>query len=127
MTRKATWSRNFEFWMSMSRSSYIAFLIGVFFTFLPTGLLSDIPRLGADSPARLAAISVLSGAVAVAYVLVVHRWRKFLIVLVALHIVLAMKAERILGPLGPPLTGDALHTRLLFDINGATFGIIIGF
>src|SRR5262245_25749430 len=127
MASSTTWPRNFESWKSMSRSSYAAFLIGVFFTFLPTGLLTDIPRLGADSPPRLAAISVLSGTLAVAYVLVVH-WRpKFLWLLVAFHIALAMEFDRILGPVGPPLMGEALHTRLLVDINGATFGIIIGF
>jgi phosphoserine phosphatase RsbU/P len=111
----------------MSRSSYAAFLIGVFFTFLPTGLLTDIPRLGADSAARLTAISVLAGAFAVAYVLVVH-WRpKFLLLLIPLHVALAMEFDRVVGPVGVPLTGEALHARLLVDMNGATFAIIIGF
>ncbi|HMF15289.1 MAG TPA: hypothetical protein VKE94_23405, partial [Gemmataceae bacterium] len=111
----------------MSRSSHAAFLTGVFFTFLPTGLLTDIPRLGADSPARLAAISALSGTLAIAYVLVAQWRRKLLPLLVAFHVALVMEFDRVVGPVGLPLAGDALHARLIFDINGATFGIIIGF
>jgi serine phosphatase RsbU (regulator of sigma subunit) len=111
----------------MSRSSYVAFLIGVFFTFMPTGLLIDIPHLGADSPARLAANSLLAGALAVTYVVVVH-WRpKFLPLLVAFHIALAMEFDKIAGPSGPALAGEALHARLLVDMNGSIFAIIIGF
>src|SRR5215831_12213444 len=116
MARSTPWPKQINFWKSMSRSSHAAFLTGVFFTFLPTGLLTDIPRLGADSPTRLAAISVLSGAMAVAYVLVAN-WRpKFVLLVMAFHIAVAMKFDAAVGPVGLPLTGEALHARLLVDI-----------
>jgi len=111
----------------MSPRSYALFLTGVFFTFLPAGLLTDIASLGANGPIRLAANAFMAGAVAVAYVLVVHRRPRFLPLLVALHIAVAMEGDRLVGAVGSPLSGAALRARLLTDVNGATLAIIVGF
>src|SRR5882672_7308037 len=121
------WSTRFASWKSMSPRSYALFLTGVFFTFLPAGLLTDIARLGANGPIRLAANALLAGAVAVVYVLVVHRLPRLFPLLVALHIAVALKGDRLVGPVGSPLNGAALRARLLADVNGATVAIIVGF
>lgn len=111
----------------MSRRSYALFLAGVFFTFVPTGLLADIARLGANGPIRLAAAALYAGAIAVTYVLVVGRRPRFVPVLVALHIISAIEFDRLFGAAGPTLAGEALRARLLADVNGATCAIVLGF
>jgi serine phosphatase RsbU (regulator of sigma subunit) len=127
MSGENPWSKRYAFWKSMPTRSYVLFLTGVFFTFLPAGLLRDIARLGANSPARLAASAMLAGSIAVTYVLVVH-WRpRFLPLLVALHITLGIESDRLFGAAGPPLSGQLLKARLLADVNGATLAIIVGF
>ena len=111
----------------MSRRSYALFLAGVFFTFLPAGLLTDIARLGANGPVRLVANGVFAGGVAVVYILVVRQWPRVLPVLVALHVLSGIEFDRIVGPLGPPLAGAALKARLVADVNLATCAIVLGF
>lgn len=111
----------------MSRRSYGLFLAGVFFTFLPAGLLTDIARLGANGPIRLVANGLFAGGIAVAYVVVVWHRPRLLAVLVALHIAFAIEFDGIFGPPGPPLAGEALRARLLADVNVATSAIIVGF
>lgn len=111
----------------MSRRSYVLFLAGVFFTFVPAGLLTDIARLGANGPLRLAANGLFAGGVAVAYVLIVRHWPRLLPVLVVLQVVFTIESNRIVGPLGPPLAGEALKARLVADVNTATFAIVLGF
>jgi len=54
----SVWDRQpkrFEFWRAVSTMSHTTFLAGVFFMFLPVGLLTDISRLGSDSVPRLIA------------------------------------------------------------------------
>jgi serine phosphatase RsbU (regulator of sigma subunit) len=111
----------------MSHRSYVLFLAGVFFTFLPAGLLTDIARLGANDPLRLTVNALFSGGVAVAYVLVVRHRPRLLVVLVALQIFFALEFDRLFGPPGAPLEGAALRARLVTDVNGAIFAIIAGF
>src|SRR6266508_4295369 len=111
------WSTREAFWKSMSSTSHALFIAGVFCLFLTAGLLTDISRLGANGPLRLVAISCLSGGIAVAYVLVVRLRAYWIAVLVAAHILLATQFEplfdRVFGPLGLPLTGDALGARMV--------------
>lgn len=121
------WSTRYESWKAMSRLSYALFLAGVFFTFLPTALLADIAHLGDNGPIRLAATGLYAGAIAVTYVLVVRYRPRFLPVLVGLHILSGIEFDRIFGPAGPTLAGEALRARLLADVNGATFAIVLGF
>jgi len=123
----ADWSTRNKFWQSMSTRSQVLFLAGVFFTFLPAGLLTDIPKLGANGPVRLTASAFAAGAIAVAYVLV-FRWKPRLMpLLVALHIFFGVEFDRFFGPEGPALAGEALRARLFGDVNVATSGIVLGF
>src|SRR4029453_3353898 len=121
------WSKRYESWKSMSRRSYGLFLAGVFFTFLPAGILTDIARLGANGPLRLVANGMFAGVIAVIYVIVVRHWSPLLPLLVGLHILWSIEFDRIVGPLGPPLAGAALKARLVADVNIATGGSVIGF
>jgi hypothetical protein len=120
-------SDRFEFWRSMPRASYVLFLAAVFVTFSPAGVLTDIPVLGANQPGRLVFSALLSGALAVTYVVVVWRWRFWIIPVVAIHILVTMYFDRLAGPVGPALTGDALGARLSLDVAVSTTGIIVGF
>jgi phosphoserine phosphatase RsbU/P len=117
----------YDFWRTVPVSSHVMFLAGVFAIFLPAGLLTDIPLLGANPPDRLAFTALLSGGIAVAYVLVVRLRRGWTLPLIGLHALIIIQFERIAGPLGAPLTGDALRSRLALDVNGSTFAIVIGF
>jgi serine phosphatase RsbU (regulator of sigma subunit) len=118
----------YDFWRTMPRSSYALFLAAVFVLFLPAGWLTDIPLLGANSPQRLAATALVSGFLAVAYVVVIRLRRRFLTAaLVAFHILLVSQFARLAGPVGPALTGDALRARLAFDVNGSTTAIVVAF
>ena len=103
------------------------FLAGVFFTFLPAGLLTDIAQLGANDAVRLAAHVLFAGGMAMTYVIVVRHQPRLLPVLVGFHIIFTVEFDRIFGPIGPPLTGDALRARLMTDVNGATTAIVLGF
>src|SRR4030095_12667419 len=69
----------------------------------------------------------LSGALAVVYVLVVWQRPRLLPLLVAVHVIVAIEADRIVGPLGAPLTGEALRARLTADVNATIAAIIFGF
>jgi hypothetical protein len=107
------WAARYDFWQAMPRSSSAVFLAGVFVLFLPAGWLTDIPLLGANSRQRLAATALLSGLLAVAYVVVIRLRRRFLTAaLIAFHILVVSQFERLAGPAGPALTGDALRARL---------------
>ena len=110
----------------MPRASYALFLSGVFAMFLTTGLLSDIARQGADTPARLLTEMLFTACLAVAYNVIVFRPR-WLVVLIAVHVLLALQFDRLVGGLGAPLAGEALRARLALDVNGAITAIIVGF
>jgi hypothetical protein len=120
------WSRA-AFWKSMSSRSHALFIAGVFFMFFTAGLLTDISRLGANGPFRLVATSCLSGAIAVAYVLIFRLRALWIILLVAVHILITARFDWLFGPLGMPLTGDALGARMAVDVNGTTTAIIVSF
>ena len=111
----------------MSRRSYALFLAGVFFTFLPRRYWPTSLIWEHNGPIRLAATGLYAGAIAVTYVLVVRYRPRFLPVLVGLHILSAIEFDRIFGPAGPTLAGEALRARLLADVNGATCAIVLGY
>jgi serine phosphatase RsbU (regulator of sigma subunit) len=121
------WSTRYDLWRSMPATSHALFLAGVFFMFLPAGLLTDISVLGANRPARLAANALLSGALAIAYVLAIRQRLRWVLVLIAVHVLILSEFDRVAGPAGLPLTGKALQTRLAMDVNGSTTAIIVSF
>ncbi len=110
----------------MPPSAYLLFLAGVFATFMPAGVLTDIPLLGANPPPRLVFSALLSGVLAVSYVLVIPRWLLTL-PLIAIHVLATVYFDRIAGPVGPPLAGEALRARMSLDVSISTTAIIIGF
>ena len=111
----------------MSARSHVLFLAAVFFLFVPAGLLTDIPQLGANGTVRLLASSLVSGALAVAYVVVLREWPSRLPFLIAAHVAVIVWFDRIFGAPGVALLGAALHTRLVIDVNIATTSITAGF
>jgi len=111
----------------MPWSSHRLFLLGVFVIFLPAGLLTDIPALGANPAPRLVASTLLAGLIAVTYVVVVRLHRGLLLPLMVVHALVAIYFERLAGPMGPALTGDALRARLTADVNGSTAALVVGF
>jgi serine phosphatase RsbU (regulator of sigma subunit) len=121
------WSARYDFWRSMPTASHALFLAGVFFMFLPAGLLTDISVLGANRPARLAANALLSGALAIAYVLVIRERPRWTPVLIAVHVIVVSQFDRLAGPVGRALTGEALRARLALDVNGSTTAIVVSF
>jgi serine phosphatase RsbU (regulator of sigma subunit) len=127
MNGKNQWSARYDFWRSIPQSSHALFLIGAFFMFVPAGLLTDIAVLGANRPARLAASALLSGGLAISYILVIRRRLRWLPVLIALHVIVLSQFDRIAGPVGLPLTGEALRVRLAADVNGSTTAILVSF
>jgi serine phosphatase RsbU (regulator of sigma subunit) len=120
-------SSRYDFWRAMPPSSFWLFLAGVFVLFLPAGLLTDIPALGANPAGRLIFSTLLSGFIAVAYIVVVRMRRRMILLLMALHVTLFTQFERVAGPKGQPLQGEALQARLAADVAGSTVALTIGF
>src|SRR5262245_1004648 len=121
------WSTRYEFWRSMPRASHFQFLAAAFFMFLPAGLLTDIGRLGGNGSGRLAANARFSGGIAMAYLLAMRHGLRWMLLVIAAHLVLVSQFERIFGPIGAPLSGQALQARLAFDVNVSTTAILISF
>ena len=127
MPARDQWSSRYQFWASMSTRSNALFLAGVFFMFIPAGLLSDIPRLGVNGPLRLLANAIFSGGVAVLYVAVLSRRPQWFAIPIAVQLLITVEFDRLFGAPGPPLTGSALQARLAADVNVSTVAIIISF
>ena len=127
MPRLNSWSAQYKFWKSIPASSQALFLAGVFFMFAPAGLLSDIPQMGANGPARLTANVLFAGGIAVAYVIAVRLRPRWLLLVIGVHLLLASQFDRLLGPVAAPLTGEALRRRLSWDVNVATTAILVSF
>jgi serine phosphatase RsbU (regulator of sigma subunit) len=127
MRGRTAWSRQFAFWRSVPTSSNLIFLAGVFVMFVPAGLLSDIAVLGASPPSRLVITALLSGSLAVAYVLVIRHRPRWLALLIVIHVVVVAQGDRIAGRTGAPLAGEALRARLTLDVNGSTTAIVLAF
>jgi serine phosphatase RsbU (regulator of sigma subunit) len=127
MDGRSEWSQRYDFWKSMSARSHGLFLAGVFCMFLPAGVLTDIPHLGANGPIRLVGNALFSGGIAVLYVLALRRSPRWVLLPIGVHLALASQFDRIFGPLGPALTGGALQARLATDVNVSTTAIVMAF
>ena len=122
----SVWGRQpkrFEFWRAVSTMSHTTFLAGVFFMFLPVGLLTDISSPGSDPVPRLIAEMLFSGGIAVAYVLAARRPR-WLPVLVLAHMLLSMELTQLART--APLAGAALESRIRAD-TGVVASLIASF
>jgi len=118
------WTRS---WKTLSPPAQGLLLAGVFCLFFTSGLLMDIASLGGNTATRLIANAILSGGLATTYVLVVRLGARWIIPLVAMHILIASQFDKVFGHAGVPLTGDALRTRMQIDVNVTTVAIILSF
>jgi serine phosphatase RsbU (regulator of sigma subunit) len=116
-----------QFWKTLSPRAHWLFLAGVFFMFFTSGLLMDIASLGGNSVVRLLANAILSGGLAMAYVVVVRYKSWWFIPLIASHILIASQFDKVFGHAGAPLVGEALRTRMQIDVNVTTVSIILSF
>jgi serine phosphatase RsbU (regulator of sigma subunit) len=69
----------------------------------------------------------MSGALAIAYVLVIRERPRWTPVLIAVHAIAVSQFDRFAGPVGRSLTGEALRARLALDVNGSTTAIVVSF
>jgi serine phosphatase RsbU (regulator of sigma subunit) len=109
-------SRRGDWWSSIPAASYAVFLGAVFLMFLPAGLLGDVVSLGAGPSARVAASMMASGGLAVGYVAASRRPR-WLLVVVAVHLLVVTRFDRVFAPGTLPLSGAALEARLRTETN----------
>jgi serine phosphatase RsbU (regulator of sigma subunit) len=127
MPVEKAWSQRYEFWKSMSARSHALFLLGVFFMFMPAGLLTDLSSLGANGPVRLTASAFFAGGIAVAYVLAVRYRVWWLAAVIAVHLLIDSQFDQVFGPIGSPLAGEPLQLRVAADVNIATTAIVFSF
>ena len=62
-----------------------------------------------------------------AYVVAVRRQLACLVAVVGLNLPVASQFDRLIGPAGTPLAGEALRARLTADVNGASTSIMVSF
>jgi serine phosphatase RsbU (regulator of sigma subunit) len=127
MSARDRWLSRSKMWQAMPLRSQVLFLVGVFCLFMPSGLLADIPAMGANGPVRLTASAISAGAIAMTYVVVASRWPRWLVAVATGQVLWLAVFNRLFGAAGGPLTGPALHARLNADVGGATTSIVIGF
>jgi serine phosphatase RsbU (regulator of sigma subunit) len=107
--------------------SQLLFFTATFFIFLPGGLLTDVPALGATPVPRLVISTVLSGLTSVAYVLVARYGAQWMAVLAPIHILGVNWLNQHMQPLGPALAGAELKARLGADVGFSVLSVVIGF
>ena len=122
-----TWSSGSQFLRAMPLRSQLLFFAGTFFVFLPTGLLTDVAKLGATPAGRLALSSLIAGGTAVAYVVVARFGTGWMAVLAPIHFFGVAALDRWLGPLGPELVEDALRARLGLNVGLTVLSLVAGF
>ena len=107
--------------------SQILFFTATFFIFMPSGLLTDVPELGATPVTRLAISSVIAGITAVAYVMVARFGAQWMAVLAPIHIVGLSTINTHLQPMGAALAAPELQARLGADVGLSVLSVVIGF
>jgi len=126
MASTSGWSRRAEFWKSLPLPSYLMFLLGVFFIFMPTGLLTDIVNNGFNPPLRLLESALLSGGLSVLYLVVANR-PKWFPLLITGHILVVSQFDRLTPAPTAPLVGEALQSRLRVDTSIISISLIVSF
>lgn len=112
---------------TMPVRSQVLFFIGTFFLFAPTGLLTDVSALGGTPVPLLVVSSVVAGLATIVYVLVGRRNRKWIPVVILVHILVMGAMTRFLGPMGPPLVDEALRIRLGVDVAIVVLSLVASF
>jgi hypothetical protein len=129
-------SRAKFFWKTLPPSSFLLFLLGVFFLFSTIACASDLAEMGRQSALRLALSILISGLFAVSYAVAgfaLRRqfWKAFL-PLFAVHFTLMNVLPRLLPASPQPAQMGAaeiarLHHRLLFDGLAIMLAVILGY
>jgi serine phosphatase RsbU (regulator of sigma subunit) len=116
------------FLRSVSLSSYALFLGAVFCLFSALGFINDIEAVGRRSVNDLAVTVLLTGVVAVAWVVALTRHLGFLIAAVPLFVISVARGEA--DPRLPEPDGNllfAIERRLEVDAAGITLGVVGGY
>ncbi|MEO5819088.1 MAG: hypothetical protein ABIT71_01170 [Vicinamibacteraceae bacterium] len=79
------WTTSSRFMRALPLRSQLLFFAGTFFVFLPTGLLTDVAKLGATPVGRLVLSSIIAGSTAVAYTAVARFGAGWMAVLAPFH------------------------------------------
>jgi len=121
------WTTGSRFMRTMPLRSQLLFFAGTFFLFMPTGLLTDVAAMGATPIGRLVASSLLAGGATIVYVIVARYSRRLIAVVIPIHMLVAWVLDHILGPIGAPLAGHALQSRLNADVGISVISLVISF
>jgi len=123
----ANWAKGSQFMRTMPVRSQVLFFVGTFFLFVPTGLLTDVSAMGRTPVLRLAVSTLIAGGATIAYVLVARHRQSWIPLLLVVHIGGMTLLNRLLGPLGPQLSYDALQSRLGIDVVIVVLSLVASF
>jgi len=123
-------------WRSVPRSSFVIFLLAVFFVFASIGFVADVMDMGRESPLHFALSVLIAGSFSVSYaaagIVLRNRFWKAFLPLFALHFLcMALLANRFPEPPRPAQL-DAFQTgvlqgRLVFDGLAIIVAICLGY
>jgi serine phosphatase RsbU (regulator of sigma subunit) len=114
-------------WQNMPLRSFALLLMAVFFTFMPMGFLIDVSSLGSNSPRRLAVVVAFSGFIAVAYVFSARRRRRYLPIVIAMHLAFIVAFSRGQYTVMGALEGRSLRSRLTLDAVASQASIVLAY
>ena len=115
-----------RFWQTLPTPALPRFLLGVFFTFAPIGLMTDIMRLGALPPLEVLSWCLLCGVSAVGFAYANIRDMRLFPVLIVLQAAIVWLLVSQTGS-GVPLPHDTLRRRLFVDSLAAILLLSIGY
>jgi hypothetical protein len=118
-------SRYRDFWKSLPPVSYLMFLAGVFFMFLPAGLLNDVSHMGTSSLGRVIAEALFSGALAVSYPVVYWHRPRWLPLVAAVHLFVSVQVYAHAPQ--RPVPAETVHARLTADARGIIVSLVTSF
>ena len=113
-------------WQNMPQRSFALLLMAVFLTFMPMGFLIDVSSLGSNSPRRLAVVVAFSGFIAVAYVFSARKRRRYLPLVIAIHVAFIVAFSR--APYTVVGVADrGLRSRLTLDAVASQASIVLAY
>ncbi|HEV1996095.1 MAG TPA: PP2C family protein-serine/threonine phosphatase [Candidatus Acidoferrum sp.] len=129
-------SRTKSFWKTLPRTSFLVFLLGVFFIFITVAFASDVAEMGRQPALRFALHILLTGIFPVSYAVAGFAlrkqfWKAFL-PLFAVHFSLINILFRLFPAQPQPAQMDAaeiarLHDRLSFDGFAIMLAVALGY
>jgi hypothetical protein len=129
-------SRSQPFWRTLSRGSFLLFLLGVFFIFTTISFASDISEMGRQPPLRLLLGTLIAGLFPVGYALggfaLRGKFWKALVPLFIVHFFSINLLVRTIPSLPQPSQMDAaavarLQSRMTVDAVAIMLAVMIGY